>query len=469
LVFPPPFLFGAATSAYQIEGAASKDGRGVSIWDEFCRTGKTRHGETGDVACDHYHRFAQDVALLKKLNLQAYRFSIAWPRVVPDGTGTVNQRGLDFYKRLLDELLEAEIVPFVTLFHWDMPVSLLRRYGGFLDRRAATDFADYAEVVVRALGDRVRHWITINEPFEHAFLGYCMGVHAPGIRRPWSYLQVIHHQLLAHGMAVERIRGLRSSAKVGIAVSLTPIHPSPTGDPEKNRRAAQTANELINFATLDPLLRGHYPDDLWRRLRWFRPKIALRDLQSIRATMDFIGINNYQREFATHRPWIPFLQGWVAGGTDIASGQRSRGTGQGETQYTSMGWEVYPPALHEVLTWLRRDYDNPPVYITENGAAFDDQAVEGVVHDPQRMAFLAGHLTEVQRAITEGADVRGYFAWSAFDNFEWAAGYAARFGLIHVDFATQVRTIKNSGYWYAELIRAQVELRHPTYGSARGR
>ena len=457
-LFPAHFEFGAATSAYQIEGAVRADGRGVSIWDEFCRRrGKISGGESGERACDHYGRYRQDVGLMRKLGLQSYRFSIAWPRVIPGGTGPVNRQGLSFYERLVDELLAADITPFATLFHWDLPAALMKRYGGFLDRRAAEDFAAYAEVVTRALGDRVKHWITINEPFEHAFFGYVTGMHAPGLHRPWSYPTVIHHQLLAHGMAVERIRENCPGAQVGIALSLTPIHASPEGDPEKNQAAARTANEFMNFITLDPLLRGRYPEDLSRRLRWFLPRIAQDDMKRIGAPLDFIGINNYQREHAHFSRWVPFLNSWISGGGAIAQGESVR---EG-VQYTSMGWEVHPPALHEALSWLRRDYGNPPVYITENGAAFDDSLIDGAVHDPKRVAYIAAYLTQVQRAIAEGADVRGYFVWSLFDNFEWAAGYAKRFGIVHVDYEFQVRTIKTSGLWYAEQIRAHLAAHDP--------
>jgi beta-glucosidase len=457
-LFPAHFKFGAATSAYQIEGAVRDDGRGVSIWDEFCaRKGAIRGGENGDRACEHYARYRQDAALMRQLGLQSYRFSIAWPRVIPNGTGPVNHQGLSFYQRLVDELLGAGITPFVTLFHWDMPAALMQRYGGFLDRRVAEDFAEYAEVVVRALGDRVKHWITINEPFEHGFFGYVTGMHAPGLRRPWAYPTVIHHQLLAHGMAVERIRADCPGAQVGIALSLTPIHPAADGDSIKNHTAARTANEFLNFITLDPLLRGRYPEDLRRRLRWFWPRIGPDDMQRIQAPLDFIGINNYQREHARFNRWIPFLQSWITGGGAIAENETVRDG----VQYTAMGWEVHPPALHEVLSWLRRDYGNPPVYITENGAAFDDALIDGVVDDPKRVEYIAAHLAEVRRAIAEGADVRGYFVWSLLDNFEWAAGHSKRFGLVHVDYESQTRTVKTSGQWYANQIRAHVAAHEP--------
>jgi len=452
-LFPAHFKFGAATSAYQIEGATRVDGRGASIWDEFCGgKGRIRGGDSGDRACDHYFRYRQDVGLMRRLGLQSYRFSISWPRVVPNGSGALKRAGLDFYKRLLDELLAADITPFVTLFHWDMPAALMQKYGGFLDRRAAEDFADYVEVVVRALGDRVNHWITINDPFEHAFFGYATGVHAPGLRRPWSYMSVMHHQLLAHGMAVERIRNENPRAQVGIALCLTPIHPSPEGNAQKNWAASVAANEFVNFVQLDPLMRGCYPEDLCRRLRWFMPSRANDDLRRIQAPLDFIGINTYQREHARYARWVPFLKSWNTRGGAIAESEFTRDG----VQYTSMGWEVYPQALSEVLSWLRRGYDNPPVYITENGAAFDDALIDGAVHDPKRIAYIAAHLIEVQQALAEGSDVRGYFVWSLLDNFEWAAGYSKRFGIVHVDYETQVRTIKSSGHWYAKQIRSHV-------------
>lgn len=453
-LFPAHFKFGAATSAYQIEGATRVDGRGASIWDEFCGAkGRIHGGENGDRACDHYFRYRQDVAVMRKLGLQSYRFSIAWPRVLPNGTGTVKRAGLDFYKRLLDELLAADITPFVTLYHWDLPAALMQRYGGFLDRRIATDFADYAEIVVRALGDRVKHWITFNEPFEHALFGYAMGTHAPGLRRPWSCLTVLHHQLLAHGMAVERIRNESPEAEVGISVGLTPIHPALNGNTDKNRTAAHTANELLNFITLDPLLRGRYPEDLFRRLRWFQPRIEHDDLKRIQAPLDFIGVNNYQRGHARHSRWVPFLNSVLTGGGAVGEREITR---DGRAVHVDGRGDQSAGALHQVLSWLRRDYANPAVYITENGAAFEDALIDGAVYDPKRTAYIEAHLEEVRRALTEGADVRGYFVWSLLDNFEWSAGYSKRFGIVHVDYDTQVRTIKSSGRWYAEQIRAHI-------------
>ena len=448
LVFPGNFLFGAATAAYQVEGAVAEGGRGPSTWDEFShKKGKIHQNQNGDVACDHYHRFPEDVALMQQLGLDAYRFSLSWSRILPEGTGTVNQQGLDHYRRLLDALLEAGITPYVTLFHWDMPLRLYQLYGGFQNRQAALDFADYAEVVARELGDRIAHFITLNEPWEHCVMGHFLGEHAPGVRRPWNYWNIMHNQLLAHALGMERIRETCPGADVGIALSLLPVHP--VTDREKDVRAAAVGNEFMNFVTLDPILKGRYPEDLSRRLRWFAPKFEKDDLQKIHAPVDFIGINNYQREFARHSALMPFLNAWIVGGGKVAQGDFIKDG----VQHTSMGWEVHPEALYEVLKWLQDDYGNPKVVITENGAAFDDRLADGVVDDPKRIAYLEAHLAQVKRAMDEGADISGYFVWSLMDNFEWATGYSKRFGLIYVDYETQQRTIKNSGKWYAELIR----------------
>lgn len=448
LCFPGDFIFGTATAAYQIEGAVNEDGRGPSIWDEFThKPGKIFQDQNADVACDHYHRYAEDVALLKEIGVDAYRMSLSWSRILPEGTGTVNQKGLDFYRRLLDALLEAGITPWVTLFHWDMPLALHRKYGGFQHRQAAYDFADYAELAARELGDRVGHWITLNEPWEHCVMGHFLGEHAPGVRRPWRYWKIMHHQLLAHGLGMERIREVKPEAEVGVTTSLLPVHP--LTDREKDHRAAAVGNEFMNFITLDPLLKGRYPEDLSRRLRLFRPHIEPGDMERIMAPADFIGVNNYQREFARHSALMPFLNAWIVGGGKPAETEFVRDG----VQHTSMGWEVYPEALYEVLKWLQDGYGNPRTLITENGAAFDDQVVDGKVDDPKRIDYLNGYLTEVKRAMGEGANVGGYFIWTLMDNFEWATGFSKRFGLVHVDHDSQQRILKSSAKWYRDLIR----------------
>ena len=448
LIFPEDFVFGTATAAYQIEGAVKEDGRGPSIWDEFShKKGKIFQDQNGDVTCDHYHRYAEDVALMSELGVNAYRFSLSWSRIIPEGTGAVNQKGLDFYRRLLDTLLDAGITPYATLFHWDMPLKLYQRYGGFQSRQAALDFADYAEVVARELGDRINHFITLNEPWEHCVLGHFLGDHAPGVRKPWKFWKIMHHQLLGHALAMERIRNTCADATVGITISQLPIHPMT--DRDKDHRAAAVGNEFMNFITLDPLIKGHYPKDLARRLRFFAPKFGADDMTRINAPVDFIGINNYQREFARHTWLVPFLNAWIEGGGEVAEGDFVKDG----VQYTSMGWEVYPEAIYEALKWLQDDYGNPTVMITENGAAFDDVVVDGVVDDPKRVAYLEAYMGQVKRAMDEGSSVTGYFAWSLMDNFEWATGYSKRFGLIHVDYETQQRIIKSSGRWYHDLIK----------------
>lgn len=448
LTFPEDFVFGTATAAYQIEGAVNEDGRGPSIWDEFShKKGKIFQDQNGDVTCDHYHRYAEDVALMRELGVNAYRLSLSWSRIIPEGTGAVNQKGLDFYRRLLDSLLEAQITPYVTLFHWDMPLKLHQRYGGFQNRQAALDFADYAQVVARELGDRISHFITLNEPWEHCVLGHFLGDHAPGLKKPWNYWKIMHHQLLGHAMAMERIRNTCPDAIVGITVSQLPIHP--LTDRDKDHRAAAVGNEFMNFITLDPLVKGHYPEDLSRRLRLFAPKVGADDMTRINAPVDFIGINNYQREFARHTWLVPFLNAWIEGGGEVAEGDFVKDG----VQYTSMGWEVYPEAIYEALKWLQDDYGNPTVMITENGAAFEDVVVDGVVDDPKRISYLEAYMGQVKRAMDEGANITGYFAWSLMDNFEWATGYSKRFGLIHVNYETQQRIIKSSGRWYHDLIK----------------
>jgi beta-glucosidase len=448
--FPPGFVFGAATSAYQIEGAAQADGRGPSIWDALVeRRPQLARPHPPAVACDHYNRYREDVALARAMGLQAYRFSISWPRVMPSGREPVNQRGLDFYRRLVDRLLDAGIEPVPTLFHWDLPQPL-QREGGFMRRGLADDFAYYTAAVVRALGDRVKRWITLNEPWEFAFLGHGLGWHAPGQQRPWNFLKIIHHQLLAHATAVEVIRATAPRAAVGITLSQTPIHPARDGH-AGDRAAAEFGHAFFNRCTLDPLLKGQYPPQLWQRFRWFRPDLRAGDLLRIAAPLDFIGINNYQRERVRAAPWIPLLRAWL--GPDARIGPEGR---------TAMGWEIYPEGLHEVLNWLRTDYGNPPVIITENGAAFDDRLEHGRVDDPRRIDYLRRYLAQVVRALGEGCNVRGYFVWSLLDNFEWQEGFVKRFGLVHVDYPTQQRTVKASGWWYRDFIaQAAAAARRP--------
>jgi beta-glucosidase len=447
--FPPNFLFGTATAAFQIEGSPTADGKGPSIWDVFTHTpGKIRTGENADIACDSYRSPEVDLALMTELGLNAYRFSIAWSRVLPEGRGQVNQKGLDYYRRLVDQLLARGLTPFITLFHWDTPQALQARCGGFAGRDMASYFADYAEIVVKALGDRAKNWITLNEPWEHAAFGHLLGDHAPGHHNPFTYFRVAHHQLLGHGLATERIRAVSPEAQVGITLSLTPIYPV-TSRPQ-DIAAAKVANQFFNDFYLDGLFKGAYPNPLWKQIGLARPKLGAEDLKIISRPVDFLGVNYYSREFARAAWYVPFLGAWV---DEVqVNGQEQVIHGQ---QYTNAGREVYAPAFYETLLRLKTDYGNPRMYITENGASFTDVVENGQVHDPLRIAFLESYMEAAAQAIRAGVNLHGYFIWSLVDNFEWNTGYSRRFGLVHVDHATQQRIVKDSGRWLAELIRHQ--------------
>jgi beta-glucosidase len=445
---PPGFVFGAATAAYQIEGAWNEDGKGESVWDRFTHT-KTRLccGETADVACDHYHRYKTDLQLLKRLGIPAYRFSVAWPRILPDGKGHVNAQGLDHYDRLVDAVLEAGAVPFVTLFHWDLPQRLQDKIGGFRSRQCAWHFAHYASTVARRLGDRVKNWVTINEPWIYAMPGELMGILAPGNRNPWAAFRTLHHLLLAHGLGVQALRSVGNDFSVGAVVNLAPVYPSTEtpGDIE----VASFANDFYNGLQLGPLLKGRYPD-LPKRLDIFRPRVDPRDMEIIATPCDFIGVNYYTRTWASRKWFIPFLGGWIKEQVPADREYVENGV-----LHTTMGWEVYPEGLGEVLSRLQHQYGNPVVYITENGISLDDRMEDGKVHDAGRIEYLQNHLAMIRKAADSGSNVRGYFVWSLIDNFEWSSGFSKRFGLIHVDYRTQTRTIKDSGYWYADFIAGE--------------
>ncbi|MFL6012501.1 MAG: GH1 family beta-glucosidase [Gaiellaceae bacterium] len=440
---PADFTWGAATASYQIEGAVNEDGRGESVWDRFCATpGKVRGGDSGDVACDFYHRYRDDVGLMRELGLDAFRFSIAWPRVLPSGRGAVNEAGLDFYDRLVDELLANEIEPFVTLFHWDTPQAL-EDAGGWPARATAEAFVEYTESVVGRLGDRVRHWITHNEPWVHAWIGYAWGQHAPGRTDEAAAVAAAHHLLLSHGWAVEAIRRAAPDARVGITLNLAQAHAA--SDTPEDEAAAWRVDGETNRWFLDPIFRGSYPADLLERNELAAPSVRDGDLDAISAPLDFLGVNNYSR----------FIVGAGAEGPRMVSNP--------EAQHTDMGWEVYPNGLHEVLVRVARDYAPPAIYITENGAAFGDVRVhDGHVHDPERTAFLASHIEAVARAVKDGAPVKGYFVWSLFDNFEWAFGYSKRFGIVYIDYATLERVPKDSFYWYRDLIGSRRDAPRPS-------
>ncbi|MEW1892354.1 GH1 family beta-glucosidase [Streptomyces sp. NPDC085659] len=458
--FPTGFVWGAATAAYQVEGAAAEDGRTPSIWDTFSRTpGKVRNGDTGDIAADHYHRYRDDVALMKQLGLKAYRFSISWSRVQPTGRGPAVQRGLDFYRKLVDELLEAGITPVATLYHWDLPQEL-EDAGGWPERATAERFADYTAIMAGALGDRVGTWTTFNEPWCSAFLGYGSGVHAPGRTEAASALRAAHHLNLAHGRAIEVLRGqLPAAAQTSVTLNLhqvRPLTPSPE-DVDAARRIDAVGNRVFT----GPMLHGAYPEDLladtahvvdWSKL------VQDGDLEAIARPVDVLGINYY----------TPTLVSTPAEG----SGD-TRNDGHGASDYspwpgsehvafhladgkptTAMNWSIDPNGLYNLLMDVTREHPGIPLMVTENGAAFDDYvSPEGRVQDPERIAYLHGHLDAVQRAVADGADVRGYFLWSLMDNFEWAYGYSKRFGAVYVDYASQRRIPKASAHWYADVIR----------------
>ncbi|MGI5479687.1 GH1 family beta-glucosidase [Streptomyces lavendofoliae] len=446
LTFPAGFRWGTATAAYQIEGAADEDGRTPSIWDTFSRTpGKVRNGDTGDIAADHYHRMGEDVALMKDLGVTDYRFSVAWPRVQPTGRGPAVRKGLDFYRRLTDELLSADIRPVVTLYHWDLPQEL-EDAGGWPHRDTADRFAEYAGLVADALGDRVTTWTTLNEPWCAAFLGYASGVHAPGRTDAAASLRAAHHLNLAHGRAVQALRAaLPPSAEVSLTLNLHAVRP--LSDSAEDRDAARRVDALGNRIFLDPVFHGRLPADLVADTAALTDWSFVRDgdLEVTAAPIDSLGINYYSPTVVA-AGGSPAPSPWPGAEPHVrfvpAPGPR-----------TAMDWPVDPEGLYELLTRLRDELPDVPLMVTENGAAYDDYAdPSGEVHDPERVAYLHGHLAAVHRALADGADVRGYFLWSLLDNFEWAYGYGKRFGIVHVDFASQRRTPKDSARWYADVI-----------------
>ncbi|HEU4541669.1 MAG TPA: family 1 glycosylhydrolase [Jiangellaceae bacterium] len=452
---PPGFLWGAATAAFQIEGSTAADGRSDSIWDVFCRRpGAIIGGDTGEPAIDHYRRMAGDVALMAELGLRSYRFSVAWPRVRPGG-GPVNEPGLDFYRRLVDELLAHDIVPWVTLYHWDLPQAL-EHAGGWPARDTAYRFAEYADTVYAALGDRVSYWTTFNEPFCSALLGYASGEHAPGRSEPNAAVAAVHHLLLAHGLGVQAMRARNPEANVGITLNFAPVVPLDPDDPD-DVEAARHIDGLQNLLFIEPVLRGAYAPGVLSDLAPYGLVDHIRDgdLDVVSAPVDMLGVNYYLGNTVSVRPPVPALDPdivmprppgspWI-GAEEVTFHKVGR-------PVTGQGWEIYPEGLTDLLTWLHKEYPGMPMYVTENGAAFPDRVVDGRVHDPDRLAYLASHLDAVFDAIDAGADVRGYFYWSMFDNFEWAWGYGQRFGLVYVDFETQQRIVKSSGRWYAEAI-----------------
>lgn len=447
--FPAGFLWGASTAAFQIEGATDVDGRGDSIWDAFARTpGAIVDGDTGEPAADHYHRMVDDVALMADLGLGAYRFSLSWPRVFPDGV-TANPSGLDFYQRLVDELLAHGIAPWLTLYHWDLPQAL-EEAGGWPARDTAARFAEYAGTVSAALGDRVEFWTTLNEPWCSSFVGYAAGEHAPGRREPKAAVAAAHHLLLAHGVGMQAVRAHAPDAAVGLTVNPTnyaPADSTSAGDLDAVRRLDGLRNRIF----LDPVLRGEYPADVLADLDQYGLAELIHDgdLSAMSSPVDFLGINYYDDYVVAGGA---SNVGADSGGSPWVGSEDVRTVDNGLPR-TSMGWEVRPDGLHDVLVRLHRDYPGVPIYVTENGAAYDDVVSDdGAVHDAERVAYYDGYLRAALRAIDDGVDLRGYFAWSLLDNFEWAWGYGKRFGLVHINYATQKRTVKDSGAWFTSVV-----------------
>jgi beta-glucosidase len=443
--FPTNFRWGTATAAFQIEGAASEDGRGQSIWDDFCRKpGAVMNGDTGDIACDHYHRWKEDIKLIKELGIPNYRFSIAWPRILPKGSGKVNQPGIDFYNRIIDQLLDSGIHPLVTLYHWDLPSALT---DAWLNRGVVDAFADYTQIVARAFGDRVKNWVTINEPWCASFLSYKLGIHAPGMHDLYKAFVAAHHLLLAHGKVVPILRSECKDAHVGIALNLSPFYPF-TDSPADCEAARYGDGELARWF-LDPLYGRKYPTDIiadMQKAGIFKSStpefIHPGDFEIIAAPMDYVALNYYSRNVVKANP------------NHSEDPSRFEFGSNPSVPRTDIGWEVYPPGLYEVIARVHNDYRPQEIIISENGASYaDGPDSDGSVHDQRRIDYLDAHIRQVGKAIEAGIPVSGYYLWSLMDNFEWSMGYSQRFGIIHVDYETQKRTIKDSAFWYSELIK----------------
>ncbi len=436
LHFPDGFTWGTATASYQIEGAVNEDGRGPSIWDTFSHTeGKTYNGHNGDVTVDHYHRYPEDIALMADMGVNAYRFSVAWPRVLPSGTGDVNSKGLDFYERVVDDLLKHNITPYITLFHWDLPQALQDK-GGFAHRDITTAFAEYTRAVTERLGDRARHWITFNEPFIYTVLGHLLGDHAPGLTDPKAAFHAGYYMYIAHGMAMDVIRATVPQSVAGITLDYSPVHPASSS--EEDVKAAMRYDLLRNVMWYQPLLKGGYPTQVLEMFHDYLPPVTDEDLAQMLRPMDFVGLNYYSRSVVKNNPGNP-----LTGTADVLPA---------DNEY-SMMWEIYPDGLYESLVRIHRDFEPAQIMVTENGICVpDDVDHDGNIRDYRRLRYLRDHFAAAHRAIKYGVPLTGYFVWSFMDNFEWAYGYRMRFGLVHVDFETQKRTPKLSAKWYADVV-----------------
>lgn len=438
MVFPENFIWGTATSAYQIEGAYNEDGKGESIWDRYTHTpGMIWGNNTGDVACDHYHLYEKDIKIMKEIGIKSYRFSISWPRIFPDGRGESNKKGMDFYRNLVTLLVKNEIIPAATLYHWDLPQKL-QDIGGWTNPEVVDHFVQYARYVFKELGDKVPIWITFNEPWASSFIGYWYGGHPPAVTDLSFALQAAHNIMLAHGKTVRAYREMGMNGEIGISLNLNPVYPA--SESEADLLAAKRYSEFQNNWFLDPILKGKYPEQLHKLFSNIAkvPDIISSDMDVIHTPIDFLGINNYSFNSVAYDADKPPLQVAFAD------------TGKNKTD---TGWEIYPEGIYDLLLYLQREYDGIKIMITENGAAFkDDIDKDGKVNDDERISYLNNHISEVFRAVKDGAHVAGYYVWSFMDNFEWRLGYSKRFGLVYIDYETQKRIIKKSGFWYKKVI-----------------
>ncbi len=452
--FPKDFIWGSATSSYQIEGAALQAGRAWSIWDAFSHTpGRTKNGDTGDIACDHYNRYKEDVKLMADLDLKAYRFSISWSRIQPDGQGEVNEEGVKFYSDLIDELLKYNITPWITLYHWDLPLALHTEKDGWLNPEIADYFARYAGICFERFGDRVKHWITLNEPWVVSILGYAEGMFAPGRRSKDEPYLVAHQLLRAHGKAVNLYRTeFQKSQNGSIGITNNCDWREPLTDKPEDQEAAQRALEFFLGWFADPIYFGDYPSSMKKRLGTRLPEFSEEDKKMIKGSSDFFGLNHYSTLNAADAPEGDAMVNQVYGNGGIFEDQRVQLTSDPNWNTTAMGWSVAPWGCYKLLEWIKDRYANPSIYITENGGAFDDKIEEGKVHDGERINFVSGYLKACHEAIEKGVDLKGYFVWSFMDNFEWAEGYSKRFGIHHVDYTTLTRTPKDSALWYKAVI-----------------
>lgn len=437
--FPDTFFWGASTSAFQIEGAPESDGKGLSIWDDFVlRPGTISDGSSPYPASDHYRRWQEDVDLMAYLGLRAYRFSISWPRVQPTGRGPINKQGLAFYDRLIDALLERGISPFVTLFHWDLPLEQEER-GGWERRETSECFAEYAELMAIYLGDRVQRWITINEPGTVASFGYLQGAHAPGKRSFAAAAKAVHFMLLGHGLGVEAIKAVRPEAEVGLSNIVSPVVPLR----QEDRPIAGRLDKAVNRLFLDPVFKGRYPLGLDFPMRFLIGEAQSEDYDKMSVPIDFLGVNHYAR-MVVRRSWLPFV------------GYRIENASYEGVRFTDMNWEIFPRSFYDVLRWVWEEYGPIPIYVTENGAAFADEVKGTIIDDEERIEYLRSYLGSVASALEAGVDIRGYFVWSLLDNFEWSEGLSKRFGLVYVDYRTGKRTVKSSGEWYRRLCSGEL-------------